>query len=249
MAEHRDARLDVRMLCDVVADVLSLGRALGDDDEDVAFAVLVCVGEVVDDLREVKFLLGDEDVLRTARDARDESEPAGATPHDLEHDDAPMRRCCVAQLVDRVDDRIRRRVAADRIVHAPDIVVNRARQADDGKAKLLGEQLCAAQRTVAADHAEPLDAALDEVLMSAAASLGRRPLLAARRPEEGAAALDDVAHILGLKLPHILIEESLIAIVDAPHTDAFIEGCARHGTRRRVHSGAVSPARHDCNTL
>ena len=85
--------------------------------------------------------------------------------------------------------------------------------------------------------------------MAAAASLWRRPVLAACRPEEGAAALNDVAHILGLKLPHILVQESLIAIVDAPHTDAFIEGCARNGTRCRVHSGAVSPTRHDCNTL
>ena len=139
--------------------------------------------------------------------------------------------------------------AADRVVHAPDIIVNRARQTNDREAELLREQLCAAQRSVTADHAESLDAAFDQILMAAAAPLRRRPLLAACRSEERTAPLDDITDVLGLELPHILIQEPLIAVVDTPHMDAFIECCACNGTCRCIHSGTVSSACHNCNAF
>ena len=160
-----------------------------------------------------------------------------------------MGRCRIAQLVDRVDDRIRRRVAADGVVHAPDIVVDRARQTHNGEAVLLREQLCAAQGAVTADDAEPLDTTLDEILMPEAAAFGGLPTLAACCPEEGAAALNDVAHILGLEFTQVLLEQSVIAVVDPPYLHALIECRACNRACRRIHPRAVAPTRHDCNTL
>ena len=85
--------------------------------------------------------------------------------------------------------------------------------------------------------------------MPEAASFRCLPALAAGRPEEGAAALNDVPHILGLQLPQILLKQPVIAVVDAPDLHSLIERCTCNRTRRRIHPGAVSPARHDCNTL
>ena len=85
--------------------------------------------------------------------------------------------------------------------------------------------------------------------MSEAAALGRLPALAARRAEECTAALDDVAHILGLQFAQILLEQPVIAVVDPPDLHALIERRACNRARRCIHPRAVSPARHDCNTL
>ena len=109
--------------------------------------------------------------------------------------------------------------------------------------------MCAAQRPVATDHAEPLDPALDEILMSEAASLGGLPPLAACRPEERPAALDDVAHIARLEFPKVLLQEPVIPVSDAPDLHALIECRTCNRARRRIHPRAVSPARHDRNTL
>ena len=237
------------MLADIVADILPLGSALRNDNENIALPAFIGCREAVRDLLQVKFLLGDEDVLRAARDAGNEREPAAVTAHDLEYDHAAVRRCRITQLVDRIDDRIRSRVTADCVVHPPDIVVNRSRQPDDGESELLREQLCAAQGAVSADHAEALDAALDEILMTQTAPLRRHPPIAACRSEEGASALDDIPHIHRLQLAYILLEQAVVAVIDAPDPYALIEGCACNCTCGSIHPRAVSPARHNRNAL
>ena len=85
--------------------------------------------------------------------------------------------------------------------------------------------------------------------MAKAASLRRLPALAACRPEEGAATLDDIAHILGLQLTQILLKQPVIAVVDSPNFHTLVECRACNRARRRIHPRAVSPARHDRNTL
>ena len=85
--------------------------------------------------------------------------------------------------------------------------------------------------------------------MSETTPLGSLPPLAACRSEEGAAALNDVPHILGLQFPHILFEEPMVAVVDAPDFHALVERRTCNRTCRRIHSRAVSPTCHDCNAL
>ena len=237
------------MLGDVRADVLRGAGAFGDDDEDVALALLVGFFHVLAHRFEVVFFLRDEDVLRAARDAGRHGEPAAAVAHDFEDDAAAMCRCRVTQLVDGVDDRVRRRVAADRVVRAPDIVVNRARETHDGETRLFRKQGRAAQRPVATDDDEALDAAVDEILVAEHAAFGLFPALAASRPEERAAALDDVADVLALHLVHVLIEQAVVTVVDAPDLDALVERRAHDSARASVHARAVAAARHDCDTF
>ena len=170
-------------------------------------------------------------------------------PHDLEHDDAAMCRSRIAQLVDGVDDRVGRRIAANRIVRTPDIIVDGARQADDRHARLLGEQRRATQGAVTTDDDEAFDAAVLQILIAELATLRRLPAFAASRAEEGTTALDDVANILGLHLEHILIQQAMIAIIDAPDLDPFEQCCTHNGTRCRVHARTISTAGHHGNTF
>ena len=58
--------------------------------------------------------------------------------------------------------------------------------------------------------------------MTEAASLRCLPALAARRPEKGSAALDDIPHIHRLQFAHILFEQTVVAVVDSPYMNAFI---------------------------
>ena len=69
MTEHGDARLNICMLCDVVTDILSLCRPLGNDNEDIAFAALICGREAACNLLQIELFLGNENVLRPARNA------------------------------------------------------------------------------------------------------------------------------------------------------------------------------------
>ena len=85
--------------------------------------------------------------------------------------------------------------------------------------------------------------------MAEAASLRCLPALAARRPKKGSAALDDIPHIHRLQFAHILFEQAVVAVVDSPYMNAFIERRTRNRTRLSIHSRAVPPARHDCDTL
>ena len=247
--ENRDARVELRLLRDVLANLLAAAGTLCHDDENVALALLVGFRHVVADLIEVVLLFRHEDVLRAARDARDESEPAAVAAHDLEDDDAAMGRSRIAQLVDRIDDRIRSRIAADRVVRAPDIVIDRARQADDRDARLLREQRSAAQGAVTADDAETLDAAVRQVLVAHHAAFRRLPAFAACRAEERTTALDDITDVPGLHLKHILFQQTVIAAADAPYLDTLVQSRADDSASCRVHAWAVAAARQDCNTF
>ena len=163
--------------------------------------------------------------------------------HDFQDDDAPMRRSRIAQLVDRIDDRIRRRIAADRIVRSPNIVVDRPRQPHDGNAMLLAQERSTAQTAVTADDDEPFDALFLEPFVSLRTSFRRHEPMAARCTEESAAALDDIANILPFHLEHLAIQNTAIPVMDAPHFCPFKERRAHDGTCRRVHTRTVAATR------
>ena len=247
MTEHGDARVNARLFLDDLAEAHAVACALGDHDDAVTLTGRILRLDVLAHLIEVVLDLRHEHVLRAARDAGLHGEPAGLMPHDLDDHDAAVRRRRIAQLVERVDDRIGRRVAADRVVRAPDIVVDRAGKPHDGDARLLREQRAAREAAVAADDDEALDAALLEVLIALAASLRRLELRAARRPEERAAALDDVADAAARELDNIVLEHTVIAVLDAIDLHALIERRAHDSARRRVHARAVAAGRHDGN--
>ena len=158
-----------------------------------------------------------------------------------------MRRSRVAKLVDRIDDRVGRRIAANRVVHAPDIVVDRARQADDRQSRLLREQRAARQAAVAADDDEAFNPTLHEVLIALATAFRRLELRAAGRPEERAATLDEVADAAARELLDVVIEHALIAVIDAIDFYTLVKCRTDNGTRRSIHARAVAARCHYSN--
>ena len=74
-------------------------------------------------------------------------------------------------------------------------------------------------------------------------------LLAARAAEEGAAALDDAAHVARAQRLDGVVDQALKAVADAEHLHAPVEGAARDGADGGVHARGVAAARQDCDAL
>ena len=75
----------------------------------------------------------------------------GRVAHHLDEEEPLVARRRVAEFIDRFDDRIERRVVADRRVGAAQIVVDGAGKSHDRHVVFLGEDAGARERTVAAD--------------------------------------------------------------------------------------------------
>ena len=249
MTEYRYARIEFRLLGDIIADFLAAASTFSHNDEDIAFAFLISSFHILTDLIEVKRGLRNEDVLRTARDTGYQCKPARAAAHNLHDDNAAVCRSRITELVDGIDNRISSRIAANRVVRTPDIVINRARQADDRNARLLRKQRSTAQGAVTTDDAEALNATVNKVLIAEHTAFRRLPAFAAGRSQERTTALDDITNVFGLHLKHIFFKQTMITITDTPDFYAFIESRTNNCTSCCVHSRAVATAGHDCNAF
>ena len=244
MAEDRYARIDARLLLDGLADLDGRASTFRYDDDAVALACIVHLFNLFAHRVDVELDLRDEDELSAARDAGHHGQPAGVASHDLDEHDAAMCRSRIAKLIDGIDDRVGRRVAADRVVHAPDIVVNRARQADNRQARLLREQRAARQAAVATDDDEAM---LHQFVVSLLTAFRRLELRAASRSEERATALDEVADAAARELLDIVIEHALVAVVDAIDFYTLVKCRTDNGTCRSIHAWAVATRCHYSN--
>ena len=149
-------------------------------------------------------------------------------------------RCRVAQLIDGVHDRIARRIAADGIIHAPDIVVDCSRKPHDGHPCFTAHHRAARERAVAANDDEPLDAAFAQIFKRCFAPLGRHKRLAACRSEKRPAALDEITDAARRELLNIVVHHAAVAVVHSVDLDTLIDSSAHHSTRRRIHPRAVA---------
>lgn len=160
-----------------------------------------------------------------------------------------MRSRRIADLVDRLLDRVERRVVAYRRVRAVQVVVSRAGKAHDREIVLLGEYARAGQRAVAADHHERRDAVLDDVVVSRLASLGRTELLAARRLEDRAALLYDVTDVLRLKRNDLVGNQASVSPHDSLHLEPVVNRSPRYRANRGVHAGRIAARRQDAHAF
>ncbi len=154
----------------------------------------------------------------------------------------------VAQFVHRLHDRVQRRVVAYRRVGAAQVVVDRSGKAHDRDIVLLGEYARAGQRAVAADHHQRRDACGDHVVVGRLAALGGGELLAARRLEDRAALLYDVADTLRLE-SMISLNQGLVSAHDSLHRESVVDRAPRHRAYCGVHAGRVAARRQDADTF
>ena len=148
--------------CVLGDDVAVLGRrALGDDDDRERPAAALAAAQVLADLLDVERALGHEDRVGAAGHAGVHGDPAGVAAHDLADDHAVVRLGGGVQAVDRVGGDLHGGLEAERVVGAGEVVVDRLRHADDVDA-VVGQPLGHAERVLAADRDQPVEAVLLE---------------------------------------------------------------------------------------
>ena len=128
----------------------------GDDDREVS-AAGVPLANVIGDLLDRHRHLGRQDHVGASRDPRGGCDPACASAHDLDDHDAVVGLGGGVQPVDRFRADMHGGVESDRNVRAGDVVVDRLRDADDGKPVLREEAMSDPQRSLAADRDDAIE--------------------------------------------------------------------------------------------
>ena len=160
-----------------------------------------------------------------------------------------MARRRVAEFIDRFDDRIERRVVADRRVGAAQIVVDGAGKSHDRHVVFLGEDAGARERTVAADDHQRVDAGRHHVVVCRLAAFGRGEFLTAGRLEDRTAQLDDVAYALGFERHDLVEYETFVSAHDALDGEAVIDCAAGYRAYGGVHSRSVAARSQNTDTF
>ena len=153
VAQDRDAGVVLREL---FLHAFGQGRGtarlgvLGHDDDRRVLALAEAMVDKFGQLVDFGLHFGDDRRLGARRQGAVESQIARRMAHHLHEEEPFVARSRVAQLVDRLHDRIQRRVVADRRVGAAQVVVDGAGQSYDRYVVFLRENAGARQRAVAA---------------------------------------------------------------------------------------------------
>lgn len=105
------------------------------------------------------------------------------------------------------------------------------------------------QRTVAADHHQRVDPRGNHVVVGGLAPLGSRELLAARRFEDRAAQLDDVADALRFEFDDLVEHETLVSAHDSLHGESVEDRAARHRAYCGIHARGVAARGQDADAF
>ena len=125
-------------------------RAFGDDHDAEARAPSIALQQPLGDQREVERDLGNENRVGAAGDAGVQRDPAGIAAHHFDDHDPAVRFGGRVQPIDGVGGEGDRRVEAETVGRADDVVVDGLRDADERDAafaELVGD----GERAVAAD--------------------------------------------------------------------------------------------------
>ena len=148
-----------RRSCTLAHPSVASSYALADDDDREVLAPLVPVrGSRRQAVLDRDRLLGDQDHVGAAGDAAHDRDPARVPAHHLDdhHRGCATRPSCAAGRSPR--SRSDRGVEAERVVGRDDVVVDRLRHADDRDPVLLVEPGRDAERVLAADRDERVEA-------------------------------------------------------------------------------------------
>ena len=168
--------------------------------------------------------------------------------HDLDHVAARVGFAGVAEPVHHLHDCIHRGVEADGIVGRGDVVVDGAGNAD-GRDPVVGKVCRAAERAVAAAGNDAVDVIFFAGSDGLRHALRRFEFKAAVGIKNGAASCDDVAKVgRGGKKLHIVVNESLVSLINAVNLDAAGERGSRRGADDGIHAGRVAAGGQDADS-
>ena len=251
---------------------VAVGGALGHDDDGLAppggpalaepgaHVVLPALGRGV---------LRDEHVVRPAGDRGHQRQVAAVPAHHLDHERALVAGRGAGQGVDRLEDPVQRRVGAHGHVRPDHVVVDRPDHPGDDQVAVarrdlrghgagldqLGQQLRplgaehvgAGQRSVAADHHQPVDAPLEQVVGRTAAPVAGAEVGRAGGADHGAAAVQDGADRPPLEAldPVAAVDQALQPLEHRVHVGAGADRGAHHRAHHGVHPGGVAARGQD----
>ena len=156
--------------------------------------------------------------------------------------------------VDALAGGVQRGVEADGVVGVGQVIVDGSRHAHRGKAQLV-QRLSALVGAVAADAHQALHANGLEVPDGLLLVFHVQKVQAARRHQEGAAAVDAVGHAgrgENLKIVPLVgaaHQRAVVAALEADHRHVPIQRRAHHRTNRRIHARRVSAGGQNANSL
>ena len=195
-------------------------------------------------------MLGDQDHVGAAGDAAHHRDPARVAAHHLDDHDAVVRLRRRVQAVDRLGRDADRGVEAEGVVGAREVVVDRLRDADDRQLSSAKQACRDAERVLAADRDERVEARGREVLqhpLDAALELVRvRPA----RADDRAAAREDPRDLARAERPRRSASTRPRQPSRTPTTSqpAVVRAPA-DGADDRVQPGAVAAAGEDADAL
>ena len=219
--------------------------ALGDDHDREVLAAGVPALDLLAGVLDRDRVLGDQDHVRAAGDAADDGDPARVPAHHLEHHHAVVRLGGRVQPVDRLGADVDGGVEAEGVVGAREVVVDRLRDADDGEVVLGVQPRRDAERVLAADRDERVEALALEALehgVDAAVELVR---VRARGAEDRAAARQQARDLAAAERLEDPVDEPAPALAHADHLVPARERPPRDRADDRVQPGAVAAAGED----
>jgi hypothetical protein len=104
------------------------------------------------------------------------------------------------------------------------------------------QRMGAAIGTVAADYHKPLDACLFKLARGPGAAFGRHEHGTARRPQHGAAMMDNAAYGARGQRFNLAVNQALIPATNAKNLHIRRNGGANNGAYGGVHAGRVASA-------
>ena len=151
-----------------------------------------------------------------------------------------MARSSVTNLIHAVHNGVERSVVAYGLIGAVEVVVDSARQTYDREVVFSGKDASTGERTVATDNHEGIDAFFLKIFVCQTASFFGFELSAASCLEDSTAELNDVRHILCLKLHNLVGYKAFVAAIYTFHFKAIVDSCTSHRSDGGVHAGGVA---------
>src|SRR5262249_17699987 len=248
---------DTALRQDHVSELILLARvlearqlaALADDDDGEVLAARVPLPDPLRDLLEVDRDLGHEDHVGAAGDAAHHRDPARVAAHHLDDHHAVVRLGGRVEAVDRLGRDEDGGVEAERVVGAGEVVVDRLRDADD-RQLLLRVQTCGdAERVLAADRNERVEAPVAEVPEHALdASLELEGVRAARA-DDPAPAREDPRYLRRAEILEDRLDETAPALPYRDDVPALGVRPPDDGADDRVEPGTIAPSGEDSDAL
>ena len=198
-------------------------RAFGDEHDRAVLALAAAVADKFLQLVDVGLILRNDGGLGTGGDGGVLSEETGVTAHHLDKEYAVVGCRRVPDLVHTLNDRVKRRIIADRGICPVKIVVNRARQTDDRGIIFVSELLRAGKGAVTTDDDKSIDSEFHQIVIGLLAAFRSHKLLTSGGFQNRTASLDRVAYTFSGQLFQITVDESLVTTVNAEDFPSVVD--------------------------